>query len=227
MAPDGSVEWLCLPRPDSPSVFGALLDRAAGNFRFGPTTTQVPHQRHYHPGTMVLETTWHTPSGWLLVQDLLVVQPVTDGTRRADYRRAPGDAAATGTLLRLATCLEGHVEVVANVVPVFEYGAQTGMWDYEGDGYETMTVRPPVGDPVLTVTSSLRLGAAGARTYGRSTLSKGEKAFVSLVVVRQPAHAPSKRRRHNSMPRSPTGGTGSPTAPSPTTPGAATWSAVP
>jgi GH15 family glucan-1,4-alpha-glucosidase len=180
VAPNGSVEWLCLPRPDSPSVFGALLDRAAGNFRFGPSGTQVPHQRHYHPGTMVLETTWHTPSGWLLVQDLLVVQPVTDGTRRSDYRRAPGDAAATGTLLRLATCLEGHVEVVANVVPVFEYGAQTGIWSYEGDGYETMTVRPPVGDPVLTVASSLRLGAAGARTYGRSTLNKGEKAFVSL-----------------------------------------------
>ena len=173
VAPDGSVEWLCLPRPDSPSVFAALLDRAAGNFRFGPTSTNVPHQRHYLPGTMVLETTWHTPSGWLLVQDLLVVQPVTEEERRPDYRRAPGDAAATGTLLRLATCLEGHVEVVANVVPVFEVGAQTGMWDYEGKGYQTMTVRPPVGDPVLTVTSTIRLGGTGARTYGRSTLNKG------------------------------------------------------
>ncbi len=112
VAPDGSVEWLCLPRPDSPSVFGAVLDRTAGNFRFAPMNTHVPHQRRYIPGTMVLETTWHTPSGWLLVQDLLVVQPVTDGSRRADYRRSPGDSAATGTLLRLATCIEGHVEVV-------------------------------------------------------------------------------------------------------------------
>lgn len=63
MAPDGSVEWLCLPRPDSPSVFGALLDRSAGLFRFGPTGIDVPNQRRYVPGTNVLETTWHTPTG--------------------------------------------------------------------------------------------------------------------------------------------------------------------
>ena len=93
VAPDSSVEWLCLPRPDSPSVFGALLDRTAGNFRFGPNGTLVPHHRRYVPGTMVLETTWHTPTGWLLVQDLLVIEPVTDGVPGPDYRRAPGDAA--------------------------------------------------------------------------------------------------------------------------------------
>ena len=63
VAPNGAVEWLCLPRPDSPSLFGALLDRTAGNFRFGPMGTQVPHNRRYVPGTMVLETTWHTPTG--------------------------------------------------------------------------------------------------------------------------------------------------------------------
>ena len=54
VAPDGSVEWLCLPRPDSPSVFGALLDRSAGHFRFGPSNADVPDQRRYVPGTNVL-----------------------------------------------------------------------------------------------------------------------------------------------------------------------------
>ncbi|HXN61595.1 MAG TPA: trehalase-like domain-containing protein, partial [Acidimicrobiales bacterium] len=180
IAPDGAVEWLCLPRPDSPSVFGALLDRTAGNFRIGPTQTMVPHQRRYIPGTMALETTWHTPTGWLVVQDVLVIQPTGPGARRPDYRRAPGDSAATGTLLRLATCIEGRVEVLATVVPVFEYGSAIGHWEYAGDDYGTMTVCPPPGDPTLTLTSSLGLGAAGARCYGRSTLAKGESAFVAL-----------------------------------------------
>ena len=75
VAPDGSVEWLCLPRPDSPSVFGALLDRTAGLFRFGPSNAHVPQHRRYVPGTMVLETTWQTPTGWMTVHDLLVVGP--------------------------------------------------------------------------------------------------------------------------------------------------------
>jgi GH15 family glucan-1,4-alpha-glucosidase len=180
VAPNGAVEWLSLPRPDSPSVFGALLDRTAGLFRFGPTNTQVPHQRRYLPGTMVLETTWHTPTGWLIVQDLMVVRPVEGDQRRTEYRRAPGDFAPTGTLLRLASCIEGRVEVMVNAAPGFEYGALTGAWGYEGEGYRRMTVKPAAGEPTLTVTSSLRLGTAGARCYARSTLNSGDSAFVAV-----------------------------------------------
>jgi len=158
-----------------------LLDRTAGLFRFGPTSTHVPHQRRYIPGTMVLETTWHTPTGWLLVQDFMVIRPVEDGTeRRADYRRAPGDSAATGTLLRMATCIGGKVEIIANCVPSFEYGTKIGRWDYDGSGYGAMTVQPPEGDPQLHVTSSLRLGTVGGRCYGKTTLDLGESAFVAL-----------------------------------------------
>ena len=180
VAPNGSVEWLCLPRPDSPSVFGAILDRTAGIFRFGPMNTQVPQQRRYLPGTMVLETTWHTPTGWMIVHDLLVVRPEDFEERRSDYRRAPGDYAASGTLLRLAQCIDGRVEVLLNAVPLFEYGSMTGTWEYNGAGYRNMTVHPPAGDPALTMTSSLRLGVAGARCYGRTNLSQGQTAFVAL-----------------------------------------------
>src|SRR6187399_692991 len=75
VAPSGEVEWMCLPRPDSPSVFGALLDRDAGSFRVGPTDVAVPAGRRYLPGTMVLETTWMTRAGWLIVRDALIVGP--------------------------------------------------------------------------------------------------------------------------------------------------------
>ena len=127
VAPDGSVEWLCLPRPDSPSVFGALLDRAAGNFRFGPTGLDVPNQRRYVPGTNVLETTWHTPTGWLIVWDLLVMGPAPTDERRERYRRVPGDTMGQATLLRIATCCDGRVEVQANCVPQFDYGRENGV----------------------------------------------------------------------------------------------------
>src|SRR5215471_9155067 len=75
VAPNGAVEWLCLPRPDSPSVFGALRERGAGTFRYCPSNTQVPQHHRYVPGTMVLDTTRQTPTGWMVVQDFLAVGP--------------------------------------------------------------------------------------------------------------------------------------------------------
>src|SRR5690349_15219070 len=53
IAPSGNVEWMCLPRMDSPSIFGAILDRDAGLFRIGPADVRVPAARRYLPGTMV------------------------------------------------------------------------------------------------------------------------------------------------------------------------------
>src|SRR5438270_3737354 len=75
IAPDGSVEWMCLPRFDSPSLFGSLLDRRGGAFRLGPYGLVVPESVRYVPGTMVLETTWITPSGWIAVHDALTIGP--------------------------------------------------------------------------------------------------------------------------------------------------------
>jgi alpha,alpha-trehalase len=180
VAPDGSVEWLCLPRPDSPSVFGALLDRAAGLFRFGPSNAQVPQQRRYVPGTMVLETTWQTPTGWMTVHDLLAVGPVQTEGRRADYHRAPSDFAAVGALVRIATCISGRVEVMVNCAPLFNYGTTSGIWSYKGDGYGAMTVAPAEGDVRLELAGSIQLGVLGARGYGRTTLTEGQSAYMVL-----------------------------------------------
>jgi alpha,alpha-trehalase len=180
IAPDGAVEWLCLPRPDSPSVFGALLDRTAGSFRFGPADAQVPQNRRYVPGTMVLETTWQTPTGWLTVHDLLVMGPARRDQRRADYYRAPADTGAVGVLLRIATCISGRVEVLVNCVPRFNYSTTGGQWSYRGDGYESMSVTPRDGGLPLDIAGNIQLGVLGPRCYGRTTISEGQAAFVSL-----------------------------------------------
>ena len=100
VAPDGAIDWLCVPRFDSPSVFGTLLDREAGSFRFGPFGINVPSARIYEPGTNILNTTWHTPTGWAMVRDALTIGPtqhedeVTPHTRRARRRGRPPPARA-------------------------------------------------------------------------------------------------------------------------------------
>ena len=73
VAPEGSIEWLCLPRFDSPSVFGSVLDRGGGFWRIGPPGLEAPVSRRYEPGTNLLETTWMTGSGWVVVRDAFTV----------------------------------------------------------------------------------------------------------------------------------------------------------
>ena len=101
VAPSGNVEWMCLPRMDCPSIFGAILDRDAGGFRFGPADVRVPAARRYLPGTMILETSWGTPTGWVIVRDCLLIGPWHHETSRSNsHRRAPTDYDAEHVLLR-------------------------------------------------------------------------------------------------------------------------------
>src|SRR5579875_2347522 len=109
VAPSGSIEWLCLPRVDSQSVFGAILDRDAGYFRLGPAGVAVPAARRYLPGTMVLETSWNTGSGWIIVRDVLLIGNWHhDHERSHTHRRAPTDYDADHVLLRHVRCVNGE-----------------------------------------------------------------------------------------------------------------------
>src|SRR5215216_4945149 len=111
VAPDGSIEWLCLPRFDSPSVFAAILDRGAGRFRLGPDDARVPVARRYEPGTMTLETTWATRTGWIVVRDSLTIGPWHEDETEP-HARPPTDHEAEHCLVRTVTCVQGEVEVV-------------------------------------------------------------------------------------------------------------------
>jgi GH15 family glucan-1,4-alpha-glucosidase len=83
LAPDGSVSWMCVPRFDAPSVFGSILGARAGKFRIAPLDVNVPASRRYLPGTMILETSWGTPTGWVIIRDALLIGPWRAGSTPA------------------------------------------------------------------------------------------------------------------------------------------------
>src|SRR5947209_866158 len=122
IAPSGAVEWLCLPRPDSPSVFTAILDRSGGSFRLGPFGVQVPAARRYLPGTLVLETTWQTATGWVIIRDALIMGPWHNVEQRSKtHHRSPTDIDAVHCLLRTVKCIYGTVDMSMICEPVFDY----------------------------------------------------------------------------------------------------------
>jgi alpha,alpha-trehalase len=181
VAPSGSVEWMCLPRMDGPSIFAAILDRHAGWFRLGPADVTVPSDRRYLPGTMVLETTWDTPTGWAVVRDVLLVGRWRDDSPGASaYRRAPSDHQAERVLLRTVRCLSGSIEFVLECEPAFDYGRERRLWRRAGDSYGRAEVAARDGEPPIRLTTDLNLGLEGPRAMARRRLQAGDKMFCAL-----------------------------------------------
>ena len=181
VAPSGAVEWMCLPRMDCPSIFGAILDRDAGWFRFGPEDMMVPADRRYLPGTMVLETSWDCGEGWLVVRDCLVMGPWRHEHRdRSTHRRPPTDYDAEHMLLRTVRCVNGSVQLSMDCEPAFDYGRQRGRWDHTGQGYHQAVISPEGADLTLTLTSDIRIGLEGPSARARTRLTEGETRFCAL-----------------------------------------------
>ncbi|HEV3227397.1 MAG TPA: glycoside hydrolase family 15 protein [Acidimicrobiales bacterium] len=181
IAPTGNVEWLCLPRFDSPSVFGAMLDRRAGGFRFGPDDVTVPAARRYLPGTMVLETSWGTTTGWIIVRDVLLIGPWHHEDEMSHtHRRAPTDYDADHVLLRTVRCVNGEVQLVLNCEPRFDYGRESGHWEYSGGDYHEGMASAGESDLRLRLTTDLRLGFEGPRAIARTLMKENDNHFCAL-----------------------------------------------
>ncbi|MGH3712061.1 MAG: glycoside hydrolase family 15 protein [Micromonosporaceae bacterium] len=181
VAPNGGIEWLCLPRMDSPSVFGALLDRDAGSFRIHPTGVDVPAARRYIPGTLVLETSWWTPGGWLVVTDALLMGPWHHENERSQtHRRAPTDYDADHVLLRRIKCVNGQVQVRMDCTPSFNYGNQPALWEYANGGYHEAVASAEGAPRPLRMTTDLNIGFEGNLATARTLLKEGETRFVAL-----------------------------------------------
>ena len=182
VAPNGAVEWMCAPRMDSPSVFAAMLDRGAGSFRLSAAEAEVPQDRRYLPGTLVLETSWNVGEGWIIVRDALVVGPWRlKDPARSTYHRPPTDYAAAHMLVRTVRCVNGEVQLLMECEPAFEYGLHHATWEDAAAGYHQATARSEQdGDLRLTLTTDLRLGFEGPRAVARTLLKEGDVRFCAL-----------------------------------------------
>lgn len=166
---------------DSPSVFGAMLDRDAGGFRFGPSDVRVPADRRYLPGTMVVETSWGSPTGWVIVRDVLLMGPWRhDEARSETQRRPPTDYDASHVLLRMVRCVNGEMQLALDCEPVFDYGRQFGTWEYTEGGYHQVLCRSDASDVELVLTSDLNLGIEGPSVQARTLLKEGDVRFCAL-----------------------------------------------
>jgi alpha,alpha-trehalase len=177
VAPDGTVDWLCVPRFDSPSVFAALLDRGAGSFRFGPFGINVPSARVYEPGTNSLVTSWRTPTGWALVRDALTMGPRRGKDTVTPHTRPPADEDADHALVRTATCIGGMAEIDLVCEPAFEYGRVPGNWSLSEDEHRAEATG---ADQAIQLQSDMLLGIEGGRARARHVLREGETVYCVL-----------------------------------------------
>jgi alpha,alpha-trehalase len=172
----GSVEWLSFPRFDSPSVFGRLLDDAAGHWQIQPVG-EWQSTRRYFDRTLALETTFVTPSGTLVLTDLLALGPDNGGHRLG--RDVPH------LLVRRVACTDGAVQFDVSYEPRPEYGLLVPLLSPVDGG---VTARG--GAEWLVLTSTIKLSLDASRASGRTTLHAGETAHFALhrsTLEQQPA----------------------------------------
>ncbi len=166
----GALEWLCLPRFDSPSVFASILDREKGGALTVAPTTPFRSSRRYLEDTNVLETTFLTEGGRVRLVD---VMPVADEDEKNRALWPDHE------VLRLVECVEGEVEIevacdprpdYARVMPHLVHRGKLGFL-YE-HGPHLLALRSEI---------PLELEPEGRGAVGRATLAAGQRRFISLA----------------------------------------------
>ena len=154
---DGSIDWLCWPRFDSPACFAALLGTAEhGRWLMAPIDPLVAVSRQYRPGTLVLETEFQTENGSAAVVDFM----------------AFGDGAH---LLRIVMGRAGRVDFRTEFVVRFNYGSSVPWVTRLDDG----TINAIAGPERVVLRTPIDLRGEDLRTYGEFTVEAGEcVAFV-------------------------------------------------
>ena len=163
----GSIDWFCVPRFDSPSVFGRLLDEDAGHFSVRPAEEPTDSRRRYLDDTMVLETTWVTGTGTLVVCDALA-------TGDSDNPHGLG-ARAPRLLVRALECPSGSVTVAVEFAPRPEYGLVEPLLQAVPGG-----VMARGGADVLALSSPVTLDIGPRSVTGMLTLHAGQRIILGV-----------------------------------------------
>ncbi|MGW7046470.1 glycoside hydrolase family 15 protein [Streptomyces avermitilis] len=168
VARDGSIDWLCLPRFDSPACFAALLgDEHNGKWRIAPKGAGPCTRRAYRTDSLVLDSEWDTPDGTLRVTDLM---PQRDS--------APD-------LVRIVEGLRGRVTVHSAIRLRFDYGSIVP-WMRRAEGHRVAVAGP---DAVwLRSEPAVRTWGEDFCTHSEFTVGEGEK--VAFVLTWHPSHQP-------------------------------------
>jgi GH15 family glucan-1,4-alpha-glucosidase len=176
---DGTVEWLCLPRFDSPSLFAAILDRErGGRFRIGPASPHRAVHRRYVDHSAVLEQEFHTDSGVLRLRDCMVAAPrsVEVGALWPEHQ-----------LLREVCCTRGRVDLEVLCDPRFDYARRR----VEAEDRGALGIFLQRGGDVIVVRGELPLDVRDGCIRGRASLSEGDRRFIALAYDNaEPASIP-------------------------------------
>ena len=168
----GSLDWLCWPRPDSPSIFGALVDPEAGFWRIAPIA-DARVTRRYVPRTNVLETIFETATGRVVITDLM---PVAD---EAEKRVA---MSPDHEVVRRVECQQGSVEMGIVFHPRPGFGQRIARLDDAG----WLGLRMETGDGgLLTLRCEAKLKIAEGVATGRVVLRAGDSIHSSLTWTRE------------------------------------------
>jgi alpha,alpha-trehalase len=165
----GSIDWLCFPRFDGPSVFGRILDDDAGHWSIRPADdTPFETTRRYLADTMLLETTFTTAGGTVTLTDALAV-----GRNERGHELGAG---AVGTVLRRVVGVAGSVDLALAYAPRPEYGLVSPLLQVVDGG---VTARG--GADVLALSSPVPLDADGFTTArARFAVRAGEALAFAL-----------------------------------------------
>ena len=162
----GSVDWLCFPRFDSPSVFGRLLDPGAGNWSIRPAANWTS-RRSYIDRTMALTTSYRTETGRVTVTDALAAGGSDDPHRLGE--------GAPHLLIRAVTGIEGHVAMRAEWCPRPEYGLVTPLLSPQSEG-----VLARGGPAWLALSSPVEPTLVPGRADAEFTVTAGQQLLFGL-----------------------------------------------